>query len=135
MPRRYSVRKMRENSESNVRVESGNAYDSTQNEKGEGSRRVRVHEMDEVQLEHRLTTIENKIENGVDRLEAHIKSLEEVVKKQNGRVGTLEDWRIERDKAAEFQGGKNAVSATQVKVILAMAPFVFAGLEFLLRRF
>lgn len=64
-----------------------------------------------VNLEHRLTNIENaavQAAQGVAKLVTH-------VEKQNGRIGALEVWKIQRD--------------ALMAVLIAAGPFVFYALN------
>lgn len=84
--------------------------------------------MDELQVEHRLTKIEEAIRMGfgaVDvRMAKHESMLSAVDQKldvQNGRIGKLEEWRRSMEKAAEYARGVIAGRTSITKTQLAIA--------------
>ena len=102
--------------------------------------------MDEVQLEGRLTRIEDGLTNGLDRIAVEIRTtsvevsgMKEAVKRQNGRVGKLEEWRIEMDRiAAHARGvadGRAGITRMQMAFLTIVGPIMFAladlGLRYL----
>ena len=75
--------------------------------------------LDEVQIEHRLTTIEGKIEAGFMQMVSATNDLTTHVKIQNHRIDRLEQLRTQL--------------FAIVAVILALAPFVFYALNYIVR--
>lgn len=71
--------------------------------------------IDEVQLEHRLTTLEGKIEGGFIQVTSAVNDLSAHVARQNGRIGKVEQLRTQL----------LAIVAT----IMAVSPFVFFALS------
>jgi|CXWL01.1.fsa_nt_gi uncharacterized coiled-coil protein SlyX len=71
--------------------------------------------IDEVQLEHRLTALEGKIEGGFMQVTTAINDLSAHVGKQNGRIGKLEQMRAQL----------LAIVAT----VMALAPFSLFALN------
>jgi hypothetical protein len=76
--------------------------------------------LDEIQLEHRLTQIEGKIESGFIQIVSATNELSNHVKIQNGRIAKLEQLRIQL--------------IAIVGVIMAIAPFAFVFLDRLIAR-
>lgn len=80
--------------------------------------------MDEVQLEHRLTQIENK----VDRWGSETERMADNLAEQNGRVRKLE---LASVKEAAFVAGRASVRKTDLAVIGAL----FAAISFVAQNF
>lgn len=100
--------------------------------------------MDDVTIEHRLGSIESKLDLGFARTSAELKTasielagVKDHVKRQNGRIGKLEDWQSERREAlAREQGaadGRAQISKTQLALLAAVGPAAIAALDIIVR--